>query len=444
MDFVRPPETTERSVKVASRSSANKKKIDTEIRANMIYCDATDIINHNKYNSHFGGIQRVSAQLIQHMINIHGMEKVRIVALHPAKRQMILCGRSSLESKFQHSNDKDNFDFQSYLQTEKQDDDKVLLLCHNDTIFVPGAPWGLGSEESMLELYKSVLSNSRLRLNFRTYHFIHDIMPLIASEYFEEKICDQFLSWLKHLSRNTDCFIVNSDCTKIDLDAWLKGEGVNVPVRAVPLAHQFRDCPRQEFENQSMFKKARADVRSAARLPYALCVGTLESRKNIWTLATVWRQVHEKLGYATPRLIFAGKSGWLSKDFDDFLAGTGSLGGYIRIIENPSDDDLAFLYKNCVFSIYPSYREGWGLPIGESLWFGKPVITSCTSAMPEVGRKLADYIDPYSPQSIEDAVIRLATDSAYRASRADAISGAELRTWKDVADDIWRELMCSP
>jgi len=59
------------------------------------------------------------------------------------------------------------------------------------------------------------------------------------------------------------------------------------------------------------------------------------------------------------------------------------------LVENPSDEELAYLYKNSLFTVFPSYYEGWGLPIGESLWFGKPVVASNTSSMREVGGMLS-------------------------------------------------------
>src|SRR5690606_10338630 len=132
----------------------------------------------------------------------------------------------------------------------------------------------------------------------------------------------------------------------------------------------------------------RRNVLNDSRVPYALCVGVLSARKNVWTLANVWMQLHSRLGVETPRLIFAGKRGGRIDDFDDLIRATGSLYGYIRIIESPSDDELAYLYRNCLFSIFPSYIEGWGLPIGECLWFGRPVVCSSTSSMPEVGGDL--------------------------------------------------------
>ena len=123
------------------------------------------------------------------------------------------------------------------------------------------------------------------------------------------------------------------------------------------------------------------------------------------------------------------------------MRGTGSLFGYIRIVERPSDCELAFLFANCLFSVFPSYKEGWGLPVGEGLWFGRPVVCSNISSMPEVGGAFVEYVDPTSADSIENGISKLITDVQYREQRAEEIKCARLRTWSDVADDLWAALV---
>jgi glycosyltransferase involved in cell wall biosynthesis len=307
-------------------------------------------------------------------------------------------------------------------------------LYPEDLVFFVGATWNFDE-------YLSALARERRSQGVAICRFVHDLIPLLASEHVVDDVPAHFARWLNHVSRNTDYFLTNSQATKRDLDAWLAENGVDVPTGVLPLAHQFGDSTRQNsLDLAPTDSRIHARVRNAARLPYALCVGSIESRKNIWTLANVWRRIHARLGESTPRLIFAGNPGWLRDDFDDFIRGTGSLYGYIRVLERPSDTELAFLYQRCLFSVFPSYKEGWGLPVGEGLWFGRPVVCSNTSAMPEVGGSLADYIDPASWESIEAALLKMITDAGYRERRAAQIAAARLRTWSDVADDLWREL----
>lgn len=61
------------------------------------------------------------------------------------------------------------------------------------------------------------------------------------------------------------------------------------------------------------------------------------------------------------------------------LESTSYLNGTIKILHDLSDWELAELYRSAMFTVFPSFEEGWGLPVGESLIFGRPCIASNTS-----------------------------------------------------------------
>jgi glycosyltransferase involved in cell wall biosynthesis len=449
----------------------------------MIYYDITDILDYARHHGTLSGIQRVSIQLLTRLINKHGTLGLRLIAFHPVWKRIISYDPSYFSGAYRYDQaDLSSYfgliqaksgwvTLESYLEQKysgswKSVRNKTRLLILNaltsgrtfekrkiikasrrprlaqevnvafapgDVVLLVGATWNF-------ESYLSALARQRRDKGILVYQFIHDLIPILSPEHVLNGVPKHFLHWLTQLASNTDLFLTNSLATKLDLDAWLDRNASNVESRVMTLAHQFGDSPRSFNERFETNEDVGANVLNAARLPYVLCVGTLESRKNIWNLAHVWKQVHVKLGDGTPRLVFAGNPGWLRDDFDDFIRGTGSLYGYIRVLERPNDAELAFLYKNSLFSVFPSYKEGWGLPIGESLWFGRPVVCSNVSSMPEVGGSLADYVDPTSRDSIEAAVIKMITDSSYREERAAEIVEASLRTWSDVADDLWREL----
>jgi glycosyltransferase involved in cell wall biosynthesis len=118
------------------------------------------------------------------------------------------------------------------------------------------------------------------------------------------------------------------------------------------------------------------------------------------------------------------------------MQATGRLGGWVEIAERPSDDTLAYLYRNCLFTVTVSFYEGWGLPIGESLAYGKTAVVSNSSAMPEVGGNMVEYCDPHSMDSIKDACLRLIDNPDYRKELEERIANAHLRSWDDVARDM--------
>jgi len=446
---------------------------------NTVYFDIGDTLRYSRSNRTLTGIQRFVTQAIIHLVNKYGLDRIKLIAYHPRKKRLVCYDASYFLGEF----DFDRNCFLHHFGVRRQflippklvsyvDDkygsrwkdlisaglllknllsggrtfrkngiaitwpekpaapvDADIQLKPGDIIFVGGAPWGA------LPFYTE-LQRLRQSRGVHVCHYIHDLIPIVAPQYCVSKLSKKFGNWLTMMVDQSDYLLTNSVASAKDLHQWLADKGVLIDVGVVRLAHQFADKSREYIDLGRVSNR----VRNEARLPYALCVGTLDARKNIWTLANVWMEVHARLGVATPRLIFAGKSGGMKEDFDAFIKATGSLYGYIRIIDGPSDDELVYLYRNCLFSIYPSYIEGWGLPIGECLWFGRPVICSNTSSMPEVGGDLADYVDPTRPETILQAVLRMIEDVDYRERRAAQISRAHLRSWTDFAEDLWREL----
>jgi hypothetical protein len=96
------------------------------------------------------------------------------------------------------------------------------------------------------------------------------------------------------------------------------------------------------------------------------------------------------------------------------------------------------LYRHCLFTIFPSFVEGWGLPVGESLGYGKVCIASDTSSLPEVGGTLVDYIDPLNLRTGLDRVRHYVTDRAALARREAEIQAQfRPRGWAEVGEHFF-------
>jgi glycosyltransferase involved in cell wall biosynthesis len=159
------------------------------------------------------------------------------------------------------------------------------------------------------------------------------------------------------------------------------------------------------------------------RLPlngsYALIVSTIEARKNHILLFRVWRRMLDEMPReSVPSLVFAGRIGWLVDDLLKQIANTNNLDGKLLLIENPTDAELVALYEGCRFTMFPSFFEGWGLPVTESLAMGKPCLTSDRTSLPEAGGRLARRFDP---DNLHDA---------YRTIREVVDDPAGLKYWE--------------
>ena len=293
-----------------------------------------------------------------------------------------------------------------------------------DVLYLPGGIW-------TFERYIRKLERIHAVTGVKIVVFVHDLIPLVMTDFVEDpRLAERFERWLRRMSAISACFLTCSPSTRRDLETFFVKRGIKpLPVEVVTHAHEFVGFPRSGTMLPAKVGEGR----------YVLCVGTMEARKNNLALAKAWANLLARHGFDLPRLVFAGKKGWLNEEFEAFLAREKDLSGHVTIIESSTDTDLAALYRNCLFSVYPSLYEGWGLPIGESLWFGRPVIASRTSAMPEVAGHYVDYIDPLDIDSLEAAVERM-LDPGYLAARSEAIAGMAMRTWEQVAADIWTKL----
>jgi Glycosyl transferases group 1 len=109
----------------------------------------------------------------------------------------------------------------------------------------------------------------------------------------------------------------------------------------------------------------------------------------------------------------------------------------VVILSEIADAELAELYRLCLFTLYPSSYEGWGLPVTESLCHGKIPLTTAVSSLPEAGGDLAEYFDLRSEHDMLAKLERLIDDTSYREGREANIRQCfRPRNWVDIADEI--------
>jgi glycosyltransferase involved in cell wall biosynthesis len=139
--------------------------------------------------------------------------------------------------------------------------------------------------------------------------------------------------------------------------------------------------------------------------PYILSVGTLEPRKNIPSLLKAFSQLKHQ--YQIPHsLVVAGKKGWKYKEIFDLVESL-RIEKFVHFTGYISDEQKNYLLKNASCLAYPSYYEGFGIPVLEAMQAGCPVVTSDTSSIPEVVGDAAELIDPLSVSSLAEGLYRV-------------------------------------
>jgi glycosyltransferase involved in cell wall biosynthesis len=218
---------------------------------------------------------------------------------------------------------------------------------------------------------------------------VYDLIPIRRPEWCERGLVRLFTAWFQEVLPVCDAVFAISNATAADVDNYARESGIVLPgpVMTIPIGTGFGAEPQPPAASRGRTLPSPAS--------YALIVATIEARKNHLLAFRVWRRLLADLpADLVPTLVFAGRIGWLVDDLMRQIANTDHLDGKLVVIENPTDAELATLYRGCLFTLFPSLYEGWGLPVTESLAFGKPCIISNRTSLPEAGGRLVRSFDP--------------------------------------------------
>lgn len=145
---------------------------------------------------------------------------------------------------------------------------------------------------------------------------------------------------------------------------------------------------------------------------YWLAVGTIEPRKNYVGLVKAYAAACRQVP-AMPPLVLVGKEGWLMDRFPTLLSDLGIV-DRVRFAGYVTDEELCWLYRHCRAFLYPSFWEGFGLPVLEALSQGAAVVTSTSSSIPEVVGDAGIMVDPADIQGLAAAIVAVETDTGRR------------------------------
>ena len=233
-----------------------------------------------------------------------------------------------------------------------------------------------------------------------------------------------FLFQLQRFLMNIDGIIADSEATKKDLrDLYgVPGEKITVIPLAVDCG-RFQPVPASEISPEV--------DRVTGGNDYILFVSTLEPRKNIPNILRAFAQL--KKSGVKEKLLLVGRKGWLC---DEIFRTWEELGlkDEVVFVGYTGDALLPHFYSRARFLIFPSFYEGFGLPILEAMACGCPVITSNLSSMPEVAGDAALLVNPYDVKEISEAMGRLLQDEGLRENlRLKGTERVKLFSWEKTA-----------
>jgi glycosyltransferase involved in cell wall biosynthesis len=281
---------------------------------------------------------------------------------------------------------------------------------------------------------------AKARYGIRYVPYVHDCIPIMMPEHCVERLTRDFITWALGAFQHADHIMVNSKATAADvkLVAGQLGHRIDEP-SVVTLDADYRAATARlppdlgASANPEIFLKH--DIRPGA---YVLFVSTIESRKNHLMAFSAWLSLAKKHGPRNvPRLVCVGNRGWLNDAIYAKLSASKILQQKVTMLSRISDPDLEQLYRNCLFTIYPSSYEGWGLPVTESLCFGKVPVLANGSSLPEAGGKFGEYFDLGSEADLLRVLNKIIFDSSYREAREKEIAAHfRPRSWTTISEEI--------
>lgn len=258
-----------------------------------------------------------------------------------------------------------------------------------------------------------------------TKHIVtfHDLFALDSPQWYRKSYTAWYRFSMRRLARNAAHIIAVSDYTKRRLirhfgllpsKVTVIHNGVDLKLFSAP-----RDC--------------KSAASSSLNLPpgrYLLCVGSLEPRKNLKRLFAAWKSLVGELPCDVSLVV----SGFADRNIYR-NAGMGELPHRVVLTGYVQEKHLQGLYAGSLGFVYPSLAEGFGLPPLEAMACGVPVITSRTTALPEVCSSAALYVDPTDIDDLARAIKLLVGDAAIRQRFSNlGRERAALFTWERAAE----------
>jgi glycosyltransferase involved in cell wall biosynthesis len=271
------------------------------------------------------------------------------------------------------------------------------------------------------------LDEERRRLGFKTLLFCYDTIPIRFPHLVLGDFRPFFKDYFRRVARTADRVVAISQTSRRDFLEMLEEEGdPKPPVDVVILGTDLTGDEAQVHE---------PDPGLDGR-PFVLYVSTIEARKNHQVLFHAWERLVEKHGDEAPILLLVGWVGWGVDDLLGLMRTHPRLKHHIRIESHIKDGELTWLYRNCLFTVFPSLYEGWGLPVVESLALGKPCICSTAPAVVEASQGMATALDPLDLPAWVAAVERLWLDPEARDLATRRLREFRAQTWREHGESL--------
>lgn len=261
--------------------------------------------------------------------------------------------------------------------------------------------------------------------------FVHDLIPITHPEYCRTGETQAHTQRLRLALQVGAGMVANSQATLDNLAVFAQQQALPMPPAVVallaPAPLPVPDAPKRPMA-----------------APYFVVLGTIEPRKNHGLLLHVWRELVGLLGPDAPHLVVIGQRGWECENVVDMLERCTALQGHVHEVGRCSDAQLAAYLAHAQALLFPSFTEGYGMPLAEALMAGVPVIASDLPVFGEFAADVPQWVSPLDGVGWLRAVMAY-TDSQHpeRLAQLDRLRAWRAPTWGDhfeVVEDFLERL----
>lgn len=298
-----------------------------------------------------------------------------------------------------------------------------------DVVLSAGASWDIPGLNDCLRHVRE--RGAKISVLF--YDTIPDKFPYFYGPGFP----DIYRNWLRDILSIAETSFSISENTKRDVIEF--AERNRIPAPAISIIRLGDEIHREPTGSVT----PRPEIAGLGR--YVLTVGTVECRKNHIALVNAYRLMASEGRRDIPKLVIVGRQGWLDYSIQFQIENDPVISDSIVLMSDVSDGELDYLYSNAMFTVYPALYEGWGLPVAESLRYGKQCVTSPTSSMTEIAPDLTRFAHPLKVEEWARQIEALSHDPALLASEtARVVAGYRGTTWKQSAGQVLAVLRAEP
>ena len=396
----------------------------------LIVFDITDLVMYMGHHDNLSGIQRVQCSVIQAVFKYQlcASEDVQFISWDAERGTFRSVDPEKLRALL------DDLALPPERRTQEFDPVEAragrlypvaplgtFLRPGRTTVLLLGAAW-------VIPEYASLILSLKRNYQAAFVMLFHDLIPIYARETCDQGTAEVFKRFMDQVIPVIDHALCVSQSTARDLGRYCREIGYTLPPTVVTqLGTSFDEFFPPEIDSVAVAPSKRETT------PFVLFVATIEGRKNHNFMFEVWRNLVDR-GIEVPRLVCVGRLGWRAEAFLSNLLETDYLDGQIELRENVSDAELNALYSDCLFTVFPSVYEGWGLPIGESLGHGKLCVMADNSSLPEVAGEFGCVIPLDDIDAAADTIATLIVEPERVRAYEEAIAARfEPMRWEDVA-----------